>query len=406
MVNESDINSVLKETTYQFLRRLRKNYFDNQFEERKHNYLDWRYILEVIEKKDNLIEILKCSLEIKEFKKIPNAKNNIENWYNNEIKFKMENLTNFNKLEETEDIPNVYGDISPFLRAFSLDILEDYKFIGEQMETDQIYVITDEIYNFICRDIEKITDSIIKLSEIYTILEINIKNSTNILNYYNLLKMISRGNSFKGGNAALGRTWKSRTRWIDNKNRVLNSLWFLYLCEEVEINNNLLEILKTGINNILTGIANVDLGNKKYKNLSKIEFNYKTKNELPNFETLNEKYGAVCFWHCHNTIKGYIWMYFNLLDGNMPDINGKTLVFDSYVETENEIELDKYNSLGNMFIRKDQSRKNGFQAENDCFPGVCNSIIYEKFCNAQNKNKFIVKNTEKLKELYGNSNHS
>jgi len=32
-------------------------------------------------------------LEIKEFKKIPNAKNNIENWYNNEIKFKMENLT-------------------------------------------------------------------------------------------------------------------------------------------------------------------------------------------------------------------------------------------------------------------------------------------------------------------------
>lgn len=99
----------------QFLRRLRKNYFDLEHKDRNHNYLDWRYILQIIEKSETIDDIL--TFNISNLNKIQNIE--IAKWYNNEEqikdRLKLEHNEEINKWEDYEDF---MGDLSILLKIY------------------------------------------------------------------------------------------------------------------------------------------------------------------------------------------------------------------------------------------------------------------------------------------------
>ena len=124
-----------EESINPFLRRLRKNYFDGHkdWKERKENYVDWRHIIQLIQKStsiDNLFFLSKAS----NFKEIPNVPNNIKNWYNQEEQIKTE-LKKENKelIETIENHQDFMGDISFFL----------FEVHNSEIKIDSLYV---EIY--------------------------------------------------------------------------------------------------------------------------------------------------------------------------------------------------------------------------------------------------------------------
>lgn len=103
---------------YQFIRRLRKNYFDNKRKERNFNYVDWRHVIQIIDCTSNSEDVLTFNLlNEDEFRDIPNVENNIVRWYNTEEQIKS-NLkqTNWNQIEEWEDRKDFMGDISTLLK--------------------------------------------------------------------------------------------------------------------------------------------------------------------------------------------------------------------------------------------------------------------------------------------------
>lgn len=116
--NERDI--------YQFLRRLKKNYFDKIWE-RNDNYIDWRYILQIIEKSQTIDACLKYEiLEKLDSLELPKKK-----WYNDEEKWKDElKKEHQNIIECWEDHADFMGDLSPLFKVTvaSTDInkLKDY----------------------------------------------------------------------------------------------------------------------------------------------------------------------------------------------------------------------------------------------------------------------------------------
>jgi len=105
-----------KEGIYQFLRRLRKNYFDQKWEDRKHNYIDWRYILQIIEKSNSAEQVLSFETNERTIDKIQNVE--LNNWYNEEEKIKAQLKEIYKeKIEEWEDHPDFMGDLSFVLKA-------------------------------------------------------------------------------------------------------------------------------------------------------------------------------------------------------------------------------------------------------------------------------------------------
>ncbi|REG99804.1 DUF262 domain-containing protein [Flavobacterium aquicola] len=104
-----------KTDVYQFLRRLRKNYFDKKWEERKQNYTDWRYIIQLIDKSKNIEDLLSFK-DVFNFKDIPNVPNNIKNWFNIEEQLKANlKILNEELIEKIEDHQDFMGDLSFFL---------------------------------------------------------------------------------------------------------------------------------------------------------------------------------------------------------------------------------------------------------------------------------------------------
>lgn len=99
-----------RDGVYQFLRRLRKNYFDNKWKERKANYVDWRYVLQIIEKSNSIEE---CLYFEEEFKVIKNVKLPEGAWNNEEEQHKRILKKDHEKeIEEWEDHPDFMGDLS------------------------------------------------------------------------------------------------------------------------------------------------------------------------------------------------------------------------------------------------------------------------------------------------------
>ena len=64
------------EKLYRFVRRIRRNHYDNIWEERKKNYLDWRHIVQIIEHSDSEDDVLNFETlpRQSEFKKISQKK--------------------------------------------------------------------------------------------------------------------------------------------------------------------------------------------------------------------------------------------------------------------------------------------------------------------------------------------
>lgn len=121
-----------KEKTYQFLRRLRKNYFDLQWENRNGNYVDWRYVLQIIEKVNTVHDILTFS---EQFEQIANLKLPETVWYNEEERQKDKFKTNNQKLiEKWEDDTDFMGDLSPLIA-----VVECRDDINEYREYYEIY---------------------------------------------------------------------------------------------------------------------------------------------------------------------------------------------------------------------------------------------------------------------------
>jgi len=102
-----------KEDIYQFIRRLRKNYFDNQLSERTGNYVDWRHILQMIEKCDKPLDVLMYAGIVDDFRVITNVTCNLKNWFNSEEQLKYDlKKSDRAKVEEWEDHPDFMGDLS------------------------------------------------------------------------------------------------------------------------------------------------------------------------------------------------------------------------------------------------------------------------------------------------------
>lgn len=111
---------------YQFLRRLRRNYFDKIWEERNSNYLDWRYILQIIEKSDSLEQILNYESEFKEIQNVP-----VHIWFNQEEKIKVRlKEQHLVSIEKWEDHKYFMGDLS-FL--FKASLLNDNEIVKPEL---------------------------------------------------------------------------------------------------------------------------------------------------------------------------------------------------------------------------------------------------------------------------------
>lgn len=101
--------------SYQFLRRLRKNYFDFKRTHRVPNYLDWRYILQIIKKSDSPEEVLTFKTVENSLEKIQNI--SVSNWYNDEEAKKKQLFQNKDLIQEWEDHQDFMGDLSPLFEV-------------------------------------------------------------------------------------------------------------------------------------------------------------------------------------------------------------------------------------------------------------------------------------------------
>ncbi len=105
---------------YQFVRRIRKNFFDNIWDERKINHVDWRHIIQIIEFSESEDEVLKFDTvkNNEKFKKIPNVL--LNEWYNEEEKVKANFVLEQIEIEKWEDHQDFMGDLS-FLISIGKD---------------------------------------------------------------------------------------------------------------------------------------------------------------------------------------------------------------------------------------------------------------------------------------------
>jgi hypothetical protein len=116
---------------YEFIRRIRKNAFDNKWKERKDNYIDWRHLINIIDVSDNEEDVFKYEINsnVENFIKVSNVA--LNEWYNEEEKIKDElKISNKDKIEEWEDHEDFRGDLKPLFEiarnSLEFNILETY----------------------------------------------------------------------------------------------------------------------------------------------------------------------------------------------------------------------------------------------------------------------------------------
>ena len=138
-----------KNDVYQLLRRLRKNYFDNKWPERKSNYVDWRYVLQIIEKSKLLEECLKFEAD---FEQIGNLVIPIGVWYNQEENLKDELKDEYkDKIEYWEDHQDFMGDLS-----FLFSTNESFDSEDNQLSNSDLINRLDQYYKNYCETIDLI----------------------------------------------------------------------------------------------------------------------------------------------------------------------------------------------------------------------------------------------------------
>ncbi|GHU39147.1 hypothetical protein FACS1894190_02580 [Spirochaetia bacterium] len=156
-----DINTDNGEEIYQFTRRLRKNFFDNHNGRLKHqkrivNYVDWRYVIQIIAKKNTLEEMLTFRPYVKaKLTPVENVKDNSEKWYNYDMKItkRLKDKGYQKEVEEFEDNPDFMGDISPLFKIANQNIeikrLQSFYNIYKRLQNNDygIFYNNDEIKN-------------------------------------------------------------------------------------------------------------------------------------------------------------------------------------------------------------------------------------------------------------------
>lgn len=138
-----------EEDIYQFLRRLRKNYFDLQIKERIHNHVKWETILQIIEKSNSLMECL-------QFNDIDESK---AKWYNQEEQIKYElKKNNIKEIEQWEDYPDFMGDLTPIINLSTLVEAENFTDIVSLRNIDYNTLSKGiEVYDYLKSKREKFT---------------------------------------------------------------------------------------------------------------------------------------------------------------------------------------------------------------------------------------------------------
>lgn len=133
-----------EEGCYQFLRRLRKNHFDQKWKERNDNYVDWRYVLQIVEGSTASTNILTYNTLIENAIKII-PKVDLKQWYNEEEKQK-KYLPNY-KIELWEDHSNFMGNLIPLFNIVTdkTDVieLESYYKTYTDLNVDTFFSPTD-----------------------------------------------------------------------------------------------------------------------------------------------------------------------------------------------------------------------------------------------------------------------
>lgn len=102
---------------YLFIRRIRKNHFDNvwckddenQTSRKATNYVDWRYIVQIIDQCE-VSEVMNADIEKLDISRIPNIP--LNRWYTEDDIWKNENSAELTNLNEIEDHPLLMGDIT------------------------------------------------------------------------------------------------------------------------------------------------------------------------------------------------------------------------------------------------------------------------------------------------------
>ncbi len=168
-----------QEDILQFLRRLRKNYFDKQRSNREGSYLDWRYLLQIIEKSNSLNEVLEFTPSVP-LNSIANVNDTSSSWFNLEEKIKSEFIKNVEqkqKIEEWEDHLDFKGDISPLLK---MCLLNDSR--------SEIPLLLNYIEYYKFEDIDNYYNNYLRLENLM-IEDEGIKFPV-LANYYRLFKVI------------------------------------------------------------------------------------------------------------------------------------------------------------------------------------------------------------------------
>ncbi|RLD62780.1 MAG: hypothetical protein DRJ01_05435 [Bacteroidetes bacterium] len=167
-----------EESAYKFLRRLRKNYFhkENNGRVRTGKYVDWRYILKMIEDSDNLKSLLEFS-NFTNFENISDKKQKPKHndWYDNEEKIKDELKEEYQtEIEYWEDEDDFAGDISPILTMCSVN-----------SESKEISIINSTDIKF--DKLKSFFNNYLKLKNSFKTDE---PNNYEISNYYRLYRLL------------------------------------------------------------------------------------------------------------------------------------------------------------------------------------------------------------------------
>jgi len=344
------------EEIYQFLRRLRKNHFDNQieFKERKSNAIDWRHILQILEYSFNEgTPILEFNRSDYNFKKIPNVDCKVDRWYNKEEKAKFSlKKSSAKQVEEWEDIAEFMGDLSPL---FKIALVAKGESINESKDWDKIEL----------SDIENI--SIDDLTAAYTIYHKLLKSDiVEIRNRMNLLKFShSRGGAWSG-DYSFGRKHLNYFRQGANSKPIFYQSWFYTIIVNTinKSDNDIAAYLKQCNKTLL----------KHYKEIAPNEdsmhFFTQSSFEEPilDFSVRDlflhfKRPSSSSDWHQRRHYfhwLGYVWYYYYVLEFcNKKEIIyflSDEIIYDTYNQEE---DFDEYNSLGNQFLRPWTKATNG-----------------------------------------------
>jgi hypothetical protein len=310
---------------YFFLRRLRKNFFDQKWETRKNNYVDWRHVLQLIDKSDNIDNLLTYS-EGFNFKEIPNIPNNVKKWFNTEEKLKAKlKEQNSETIESWEDSKIFMGDISFLFQVFlkrNEGITNNFSNLNKEF-TD--ITITDTHFDYLQK---------IKMEELQHCMDTYNNMTQNPL--FKVLEIrFNRVNHLWAGNWSFGRDYFDYKRWHKKHTRLIYQSWVYYIiCEILNNEANINKTLKTYIQNIFSQSSKMffetDLALDGICDFKQLELNLENKSKSENNNG---------FYHWN----GFLWHYLLAIYEPAKKIDFE-IIFDLFDRKKNRYKI------GNQFI--------------------------------------------------------